>query len=792
MLRHLTTILLVLSAYPLLGQEAKFTVSGTIQDAASGESLIGATVWCQDLDQGTATNAFGFYTLTLPEGPHTLWVSFIGYQPQLLEVVRSERVNVDLVSGVAIGEAVVEAASARKLEEQVQMSRIDVPIDQIRAMPAIGGEVDLLKALQFLPGVQSGGEGTTGLYVRGGSPDQNLMLLDGVPLYSVNHLFGFFSVFNADAVKSISLTKGGFPARYGGRLSSILEVNLKDGHMSEYHVDGTMSLIASKVTVEGPLVKDNVSFMLSGRRTYIDLLARPLIWALNATSDGIRTDPAYFFQDFNGKVNWRLGDRNRLYFSAFNSLDDFGIATTERWELDNGDVEENMADLGLDWKNSVQAMRWAHEWGPRLFSNTTLLRSKYQFNTGAELGSALTSEGQTTTERFAALYRSGIQDLGVRSDHEFTPHPAHAVRYGVNWTNHRFSPGATSLKLAAGEENVLDTLLGSAVIRSNEVYGYAEDEWAVGEKVRVNAGVHGAVLAVGGERYPSLQPRLACSIQLPDRSALKLSFARMSQFVNLLTNEGLSLPTDLWVPSTARIRPQQSVQYAAGWARTFGDWEVSLEGYWKDMDGLLSYKEGASFVFGLDTDWQDQVVQGIGRSYGLEVFVQRKVGDTKGWIGYTWSKTERKFDELNDGNWFPFTYDRRHDVSLVVTHVFDEAWTGAVAWVFGTGRALTLTETEYMAAFDGELAGEFWLIPVQVPSERNAYRMSPYHRLDLSMTRTLVGDKGSRQLVLSIYNAYNNLNPFFAQKSTGENGLPVIREYGIFPIIPSVSWRVTF
>ena len=785
------TILLVLSAYPLLGQEAKFTVSGTIRDAASGESLIGATVWCQDLDQGTATNAFGFYTLTLPEGPHTLWVSFIGYQPQLLEVVRSERVNVDLVSGVAIGEAVVEAASARKLEEQVQMSRIDVPIDQIRAMPAIGGEVDLLKALQFLPGVQSGGEGTTGLYVRGGSPDQNLMLLDGVPLYSVNHLFGFFSVFNADAVKSMSLTKGGFPARYGGRLSSILEVNLKDGHMSEYHIDGTVSLIASKVTAEGPLVKDKASFMISGRRTYLDLLAKPIIWAVNASSDGFRTDPAYYFQDFNAKVHWRVGDRGRLYFSAFNSLDDFGIATSERTE-DDGEVFETSADLGLDGRNAVQAVRWAHEWGPRLFSNTTLMRSNYRFNTGAELAETTTTAAESSTERFAALYRSGIEDLGLRSDFEFSPSPAHVVRFGGAWTNHRFSPGATSLQLEAGAENVLDTLLGSEVIRSNEAYLYAEDEWAIGEKVRVNAGLHAAMLAVGGERYPSLQPRLACSIQLPDRSALKLSYAQMSQFVNLLTNEGLSLPTDLWVPSTARIRPQQSVQYAAGWARTYGDWEVSLEGYWKDMDGLLSYKEGASFVFGLDTDWQDQVVQGIGRSYGLEVFVQRKVGDTKGWIGYTWSKTERKFDELNDGNWFPFTYDRRHDVSLVVTHVFDEAWTGAVAWVFGTGRALTLTETEYMAAFDGELAGEFWLIPVQVPSERNAYRMSPYHRLDLSMTRTLVGDKGSRQLVLSIYNAYNNLNPFFAQKSTDSNGLPVIREYGIFPIIPSISWRVTF
>lgn len=781
---------LVIGSGAAAAQSDGFTVSGVLRDAASGETLLGATVWCEDLATGASTNNFGFYSLTLPHGVHALTFSFTGYQPQQIEVAASARLDVALKAGLVLAEAVVAASAARKLEEQVQMSRIEVPMDQIRALPAIGGEVDLLKALQWLPGVQSGGEGTTGLYVRGGSPDQNLMLLDGVPLYNVNHLFGFFSVFNADAVKSMSLTKGGFPARFGGRLSSILEVNLKDGHMSEYHIDGTVSLIASKVTVEGPIVKDKVSFMLSGRRTYIDLLAKPLIWALNATSDGFRTDPAYFFQDFNGKVHWRLGERDRLYFSAFNSLDDFGIATSERTAEDNGDYTETRADLGLDWRNAIQAIRWAHEWGPRLFSNTTLLRTRYRFNTGAELGEERSESGNVTSERFAALYRSGIEDWGARHDFEFTPRPEHLVRFGASFTRHAFEPGATSLQLEATEENRLDTLLGSTPIGSNEWFAYAEDEWEIGEHVKVNLGAHGAVLAVGGERYASLQPRLACSFILPDRSAIKLSFAQMAQFVNLLTNEGLSLPTDLWVPSTERIRPQQSTQYAAGWARTYGDWEVSLEGYYKEMEGLLSYREGASFVFGLESDWQDQVVQGEGRSYGLEVFVQRKVGDTKGWIGYTLSKTERRFDDLNSGRWFPFTYDRRHDVSLVVTHTFDEAWTGSLAWVFGTGRALTLPESVYTTF----LPATTWplTLEVEVPSERNAYRMSPYHRLDLSMTRTLVGDKGSRQLVLSIYNAYNNLNPFFAQTSVQDDGTPVIREYGIFPIIPSVSWRVTF
>lgn len=784
-MRFLFTLLGILSIGA--AQSQTHTLSGHIQDSSSGEQLIGATIYCEETRAGVAANVYGFYSLTLPEGKHTIVVTYIGYSTERYEVELTKDVKLDfnLVAGTNLDEAVVTGEAFNKIEDQVQMSKMEVPIEQVKRLPAIGGEVDLLKVLQLLPGVQSGGEGTSGLYVRGGSPDQNLMLLDGVPLYSVNHLFGFFSVFNADAVRSMSITKGGYPARYGGRLSSILEIHMKDGHMKTYHADATVSVIASKLTLEGPLVKDKASFMISGRRTYLDLLVTPIINGINNNSTDVTTNPRYFFYDFNGKINWKVSDKDRIYFSAFSGKDDFGIETAESF----GQSSTSM-DLGLDWANEIQALRWNHVWGPRLFSNTTVTHSEYLFNTGVDI----TDMTEQDTTRMAALYKSGIEDYAGKIDFEYAPNARHLVRFGANLTHHTFRPGATALELDFGQENPTDTLVGPDDINSNEAYGYFEDEFELGERVKINAGLHGSMLLVQDTTYYSLQPRLALNYKMPKGLALKLSYAEMSQFVNLLTNEGLGLPTDLWVPSTKNISPQQSWQVAAGLAKTFGDFEVSLEGYYKEMDGLLSYKEGASFMFSLDTDWEEQVTQGIGNSYGAELLVQKKFGRTTGWLGYTLSWSNRQFDDINSGNWYPFTYDRRHDVSIVVNHEFTDKWNGSAVWVYGTGRALTLSETAFTAYIPDNINDGVYTFSAEVPFDKNSFRMSPYHRLDLSLTRTLPLEsrEGEKHLVLSIYNAYNNLNPFFAQTDEDDNGNPVIREYGIFPIIPSVAWRVNF
>ena len=772
------------------GQAAAHALSGYVVDANSGEQLLGATVWHAASASGTTANTFGHYSLQLPTGKQEVLFSYLGYTPQKLEVdIQSDvKLDVELVSGLQLGEAVVEAGASEKIEEQVQMSRIDVPIAQVKRLPAIAGEVDLMKTLQLLPGIQSGSEGSSGIYVRGGSPDQNLILLDGVPLYSVSHLFGFFSVFNADAVRNISITKGGYPARFGGRLSSILEVTMKEGHKKEIHGAGSISMLASKLTLEGPLVKDKASFMISGRRTYLDLLVNPII--RNSTPPNEQVDPAYFFHDLNAKVNWRLGDRDRLYLSTFQGLDDFGVKTRSEY---GSSIDE--IDVGLDWRNSVLALRWNHEHSANLFSNVTLMKSRYDFNTGFDFSLTEETPDGDITERFASLYNSGIRDIGGRIDFDYTPNNRHFVRFGGNVTRHQFYPGATQVILDYGDDFNLDTTLGAPDLFSTEAFIYVEDEIDLNERWKANVGGHFSTLFVEGVTYTSFQPRLAVNRRLPNGMALKASYAEMTQFVNLLTNEGLTLPTDLWLPSTARIRPQDSWQVAVGCAKTLGKYALSLEGYYKGMDGLLGYKEGASFgtaAFAFQGgSWEDEVTQGTGRSYGAEILVQKKKGRTSGWLGYTLSWTDRQFDDVNGGQRFPFTYDRRHDVSLVVVHELGDKWTLGATWVYGTGRALTLNEVSYMSAFSS-WDGSLQPVNFDVPSSRNAFRLSPYHRLDLSATRTKVKAHGERALVFSIYNVYNNVNPFYALPETNSAGAPIITEYGLFPFIPSIAWQFNF
>ncbi|MDA0912254.1 MAG: TonB-dependent receptor [Bacteroidetes bacterium] len=768
-------------------------LSGYIQDAASGEMLLGATVWCASEQSGTGTNAFGFYSLSLPSGKHELTVSYIGYTPQSFEVDVNKDLKLDfeLSAGVAIDEAVVTGESFNRIEDQVQMSKMEIPMEQVRRLPAIGGEVDLLKSLQLMPGVQSGGEGTSGLYVRGGSPDQNLIVLDGVPLYSVSHLFGFFSVFNSDAVKQMTITKGGFPARFGGRLSSVLEVNMKDGNMREVHGTANVSVLASKFMVEGPIVKDKASFMLSGRRTYLDLLVNPIIASVNSQNPEIQTDPRYFFYDLNGKVNWRIGTKDRVYLSFFNGTDDFGLASTEKFGSSSSSI-----DFGLDWFNSVGAARWNHEWTPKLFSNLTLTRSEYAFNTGIEFSETENLGSDSTTQRFASLYQSGIIDYAARMDFNYALSNAHYLRFGGNVTWHQFNPGATTFQAEFGQSfPSIDTTLGSAGVESVEQFLFIEDEIQLADRFKANIGLHGALLNVNGASFGSLQPRVALNFQLRDGSAIKASYARMNQFVHLLTNEGLSLPTDLWVPATDRVDPQSSAQWAAGWAKTFGELECSVEGYYKTMDGLLSYKEGASFSNTINADWEEQVTQGQGTAYGFEFLLQKKHGRTTGWVGYTLSWAERQFDEINSGNWFPYTYDRRHDASVVLMHRLSDRVDFSATWVYGTGRALTLPESTFRAFVPASFAGytpDMYGFDVEIPSAKNAYRTSPYHRADVSLTFIKEKSAYTRSMIYSIYNVYNNLNPFFSLVDENIDGTRVIREYGIFPIIPSIAWRAEF
>jgi len=777
----------------LFGQQ-KFTISGYIEDAASGEKLIAANVFDEKSAQGAVSNTYGFFSLTLPKDSVELTVSYIGYEPKTYKFLLNKNIDMDfkLGSSLELEEVVVYAEKAVKIEEETQMSQMKVPIEQIKKVPALLGEVDVLKTLQLLPGVQSGGEGQTGLYVRGGSPDQNLVLLDGVPVYNVSHVLGVFSVFNADAIKNVTLTKGGFPARYGGRLSSVLEINMKEGNMQEFHGEGSIGSITSKLTLEGPIIKDKTSFIVSGRRTYVDLLMAPFIRAANKDSNEDVNLDLYFY-DFNAKLNHKVNENHRLFLSAYTGADVFGIKIRDKTF---GDAIRG----GIDWGNIISSGRWNYKINNKLFKNTTATYSRYNIDivSSFENGDGQGGAGDT----FEAKYFSGIEDYALKTDFDYVPNPNHYIKFGGGATYHTYRPGALSLGISNTDVNI-DTLIGSQNEHSTEYALYIEDDMRIGP-LKANLGIHASGFQVDEQLYTSIQPRIGLNYLLSNDLAIKASFSTMTQYINLLTSEALSLPTDLWVPSTARIKPQRSWQVAAGVAKTlWDDYEFSIEGYYKEMDNVISFKEGASFLFGLENDWQSKVTQGVGESYGAEFFLQKKKGKTTGWVGYTLAWNNRQFDEINGGKKFPFRFDRRHDLSVVVSHDVSKRIHLSAAWIFGTGNAVTLPVYRYNV-WENSSENQWWnngLSEVNTLGEKNSFRMSNYHRLDLSAEFIKKKRLYERAYVVSIYNTYIHRNPYFifpdTEREFDNNGnvtseRQVFKEVSLLPIIPSFSYRIKF
>ncbi|GAB4258439.1 MAG: TonB-dependent receptor [Saprospiraceae bacterium] len=777
----LLTIPLIFFSFSLSSQNS-YTISGYIEDAGSGEKLIAANVFDQNSLQGTVSNTYGFYSLTLPADSVKLLVSYVGYQPveYAFSLRNDTTITFRLSQSIELKEVEVVAKKVDRIETNTQMSKVDVPVQQIEKLPALMGEVDVLKVLQLLPGVQAGGEGQNGLYIRGGSPDQNLILLDGVPVYNVSHLLGFFSVFNSDAIKTVTLTKGGFPARYGGRLSSIVEINMKEGHMQELHGEGSIGLIASRLTLEGPIKKGKTSFMVSGRRTYADLIFGPLIQASAADNEDVKL--RMYFYDLNAKVNHKINDRHRIYLSTYSGKDIFGARYKE-----NFDGGHYLSEGGIDWGNITAAARWNFMINKKLFSNTTLTYSRFRFNFNALAEEKDNSE----TTSYSARYFSGIRDWSGKVDFDYLPNPKHYIRFGGGATQHAYDPGAFVFKARFDEEN-FDTILGSMQTKGIEMWLYGEDEVTWGA-LKANLGIHASGFSVNGKFYHSIQPRIGLRYLLNNNIAVKASFATMTQYINLLTNESLSLPTDLWVPSTERIKPQQSWQPALGIATTlWKEYELSLEGYYKKMKNVVSYKEGVSFL-GLENDWQDKVTQGDGESYGMEFLLQKKEGRTTGWLGYTLSWTWRQFDDINGGKRFPFKYDRRHDISLVVSHELSDRITVSGTWVYGTGNAITLPLYRYdTPVFYDPDSDAYFTRELEGVGEKNSFRMKPYHRLDLSIEFRKQKRKYERAWVISVYNAYNRPNPYYVFDGTDETGNRVFRQTSLFPLIPSFAWNFKF
>lgn len=776
------------------------TVRGYIEDGDNGERLIGANVLDLDALEGASTNSYGFFSYTYKRDTVRLRVSYIGFQAFDTTIIGEPTGELLFQLGNSVSLAAVEVVAteqSERIDEQVQMSKVEVPIEQIKRAPALLGETDVLKALQLLPGVQSGSEGTAGLYVRGGSPDQNLVLLDGVPVYNVSHVLGIFSVFNADAVNNVTLTKGGFPARFGGRLSSVLEINMKDGHKDEWHGEGGIGIISSRLTLNGP-VGDKTRVLVSGRRTYLDLLAKPFIAMANNQNPDFQTKLKLNFYDLNTKIRHDINEKHRIYASGYLGGDVFQTDFSDTYR--NGDSDTYGA--GINWGNKIGALRWNWELGPRLFSNATATFSDYQINFFSTFESV--TDGEESS--FGALYKSGIRDVGLKYDLDFIPNPQHYIRVGGGVTHHTYSPGATALQGSFAEQ-IQDTVIGQPETIGIESWLYAEDEWKISKKLWANVGLHASAFN-SGKTYMSLQPRVALRYRLDNGLALKASYANMTQFVNLLTSEALALPTDLWVPSTKNILPQQSWQAAIGAAKVWKEkYEVSVEAFYKNMDNVVSYRPGASFFdFDASQSWEDKITQGNGKAYGLELLVQRKIGRTTGWIGYTLSWNNRTFDDINGGETFAFRYDRRHDLSILVTHELSDRIVLTGAWVYGTGNAYTLPEysinTNWRRFGQGEgNPGAVGFSSVQQGIGKNQYRMSDYHRLDFSIEFIKEKKWGERAWIVGCYNAYWNRNPFFVlardksefDPNTGTSTRRrVIEEVSVLPIVPSVSYRFKF
>lgn len=783
-MRH--TIFLILFSLQLIAAaqqspKQKYTVSGTIEDAATGEKLIGASVYEGKTFVGTATNVYGFFSITLPADSVQLVVKYIGYTPRVINMLLTHDETMSIKLNPSTDLETVEIVAGARIEEQSQMSTIEVPIAQIKSIPALLGEVDVLKVLQLLPGVQSGGEGSSGFYVRGGGPDQNLILLDGAPVYNASHLFGFFSVFNADAIKNVELIKGGFPARYGGRLSSVLEINMKEGNKKEYHGEGGIGIIASRLTVEGPLKKDTASFLISGRRTYIDLLARPFI---KMKADG--NYGGYYFYDFNTKVNWKVSPKDHLYISAYLGNDKFYLV--DKYEdTSGGTTYKQQMEFDLGWGNTTTALRWNRLINDKLFANTSLTYSKFRFFIRALEEDTYIDATGTHTDKFTLKYLSGINDWNLKVDFDYVPGPNHYIKFGAGNIYHTFNTGA----LQFSEAN-LDTTLGVKNTNAHESALYIEDDIKIGRKLKINAGLHLAGFLVKDKFYPSIEPRFSGRYMLPGNWAVKASYARMTQFIHLLTNSGIGLPTDLWVPTTDIVKPERSNQVAAGAAKTLFDnkYEFSLEGYYKIMNDIIDLTDGASFI-DPNQDWQNKVEAGKGWSYGAEFFVQRKEGKFTGWIGYTLSWTERQFKEINFGKKYPYKYDRRHDFEIVASYKIAPGIDLSATWVYGTGNAISLPLAEYRPYNDISS----YYQNIQYYGDKNSFRMAPYHRMDIGVNftaeREVFRRKYERTWSFSVYNAYNRKNPYFIYFGY-EGAKKVARQVSLFPILPSVSYNFKF
>jgi hypothetical protein len=770
----LSTLVFTLVLGSVIAQ-TKFTLSGYVKDKASGETLIGANIVnVANMSQGVTTNTYGFYSMTLEAGTYKVGFSYLGYENQFFEVELTKNVslNVDLSEGVMIEEIIISADKdeRRKNVEGTQMGTVELPVENIKKLPAIFGEVDVLKAIQLLPGVLSSGEGNAGFYVRGGGPDQNLVLLDEAVVYNAGHMLGFFSVFNADALKNTTLIKGSMPANFGGRLSSVLDIQMKEGNDKHFAVEGGIGLISSRLTVQGPVVKDKSSFIISGRRTYILDLVQPALKGTNFEGTN------YYFYDLNTKWNYTFSNKNRLFFSGY-----FGNDVL-KFRQPNRDFA-----FDLPYGNKTATLRWNHLFSEKMFMNVSAIYNDYRFQF---------SGGQ---DEFVFKLFSGVEDWNLKVDFESYPTTNHTIKYGVNYIYHTLTPNT-----ASASNGEVDFSTAFKPKYANEGAIYILDDMKLGTKWAINTGLRLSLFQQVGpytskltgeefgrfdaaKTYGGFEPRFSLNYKANDNLSFKTGIALTTQYLHLVSNSSSTLPADVWVPSTEIVKPQRGVQYAVGVFKNLSNdmYETSFEIYYKDLINQIDYAD--NYVNDISKEVEDAFVFGKGRAYGAEVFLKKAKGKLNGWIGYTLSRSERSFEDIEGGRWYPAVYDRTNDISVVANYKPAKKWDFSAVFIYGTGKLFTPVRGFFFVEQNVNL---FY-------GPRNSARLDDYHRLDLSATYTPRPDSKRRfkgSWTFSVYNTYNRKNPFFVNFDTTtdfQTGSSTITgtKITIFPVIPSVTYN---
>ncbi|MEX0780221.1 MAG: TonB-dependent receptor [Balneolales bacterium] len=755
-------------------QNQRHTISGTITDKNTGESLIGVTVRVLQAEgTGAATNAYGFYSMTLPERNYTLVFSYIGYQQQTRSVTLDENKRINIELDDAASQLEEFTVTARRPDENVSgtqsgINRINM--NEINQIPVFMGERDVLKSIQLLPGVQAAGEGNTGFFVRGGSVDQNLILLDGAPVYNASHLMGFFSTFNSDAIKDATLYKGSMPAEFGGRIASVLDIQMNEGNNQSYGGSGGIGLISTNLNVEGPIQQGKSSFLISGRRTYADMF-------LKLSADEAISGNSLYFYDLNAKANFILSGNNRIYLSGYFGRDKLGF--------------QDM--FGIDWGNRTGTLRWNHLINDRMFSNTSLIFSDYSYNINIDFDG----------DEIGILSR--IRDWNLKQEFEYFPNPRNTIKFGVNTIYHTITPGEITVSESSGFNPMP---LQDRYSWENAFY--VSNEWSATPNINVNYGVRLSSFSILGEgdfytldeqhqvtdttSYQSgefvdthfnIEPRLSASYQFGGTSSVKASYARSTQNMHLLSNSTTTNPTDRWIPSSNIIKPQTGDQVSMGYFRNFSDnrYELSTEIYYKHMQNQVDYKDGADVT---NSDMiETELLFGQGRAYGVELLFKKTAGRFSGWVGYTLARTESLIEGINNDNWYPARQDRTHDITVVGMYNLSDRWSLSASWVYNTGNAVTFPSGKYTV--DDQVIFYY--------TERNGYRMPDYHRLDIGATWKLrQGDKFSSDLSFSIYNAYGRENPYVINFRENEKNPSATEAYQIalFKLVPAITYKFKF